>query len=849
MISRIKSVFIIIIFSLFFSYPLMNIKFGQSSIFNNLIFSIRYEYFGFDSDQIEKIITIPLEEKLFQLDNIIEIKSTSQMNQSITNIIFNSKAKYESTYIEIRKITDQLSNELPPDVQNCKILASESNDNNIVCISFNCNKNNLNKYKQLFESIDGVTEVSITGKEDNTIYVEYTNSKIMNLGITSDDIRNAIQIRNADNTSARYSNMNSTSKISFINKISTIEEINNIIITKHDRKIPLKEVATIYYDSSPEYDLFLVNNNETTLLNIKAASNSNWMNISNRINKLLHNDNLKKFTPVILYDQGKQQKQQLKINIFLIYLSIFLTSLFIALISKSIINFFYIHLIFILSIQWTFGTFSILNFPINSEVLTTVYSSILFFCHIPFFILIKYSSNIKTKHQFIITSLITSILLFLPMISLKNKLNSFFYIMTTSLIMFFAILILSLLICSSFCKPINIKKKIPDVFLKFKINKITYITLAALSLITFVLLFTLNSEIKQINYFGNIKIETDFNTERSINSIQTEMSALFKEFQKIKSIKYYKTEISKGKCSIEIIPNKLKKQEAEQSIKNLLNQSCFDKFYIPEKRERNTLQISIIGSNIETCHTYARELSRYLSTEKQITQIILNFKRNEKQLKFTPDFINLLNYEITVKELSDNLRTIIYSPVISKLLTEENEIDIRLKSDQPKTLSGITDNYSFKTKEKLLNLTSLGTIEYTYIPSKIQRLNSKHCATITLEIKSSNLNLIKELKRKVNDFTMNEGYSIHYDDNTENIQNNFIQMKINLTISLLSIFILLSGIFDNIKKSLLTIVIPFSLLSIPLIIMFILGKQLSDYFYAGIILYLSTSINITEYQY
>ena len=184
-----RNIFIIIIISLFLTYSIKFLKFTRTSNFNNLIFLIKYEYYGIDSQQIEQLITIPLEQELYTLENVIEIKSTSQLNQSITTITFNSYAKYDSTYLAIRKITEHFSNSLPDEVQPCKILISHTENSNIICTSFNCSKRDLEKYKQEFENIQGVSEVIINGREDNSVIIEFSNLELANLIRFTDDKR------------------------------------------------------------------------------------------------------------------------------------------------------------------------------------------------------------------------------------------------------------------------------------------------------------------------------------------------------------------------------------------------------------------------------------------------------------------------------------------------------------------------------------------------------------------------------------------------------------------------------------------------------------------------------------
>ncbi|MCQ2600816.1 MAG: efflux RND transporter permease subunit [Treponema sp.] len=315
-----RNIFIIIIISLFLSFSIKFLKFTNTSNFNNLIFLIKYEYYGIDSQHIEQLITIPLEEELYALENVIELKSTSQLNQSITTITFNSDAKYDSTYLAIRKITEHFSNSLPEEVQPCKILISHTENSNIICTSFNCTKKDLEKYKQDFENIQGVSEVVINGQEDNNVIIEFSNLELANLKLTTTDIKRAVQNNNQNDIAIRQITSNSITRLSFNNKIEDIADLTNINIITDDRIIPLNKISKIYYGKYPDSDIFLINNTETSLLNLKMDSDANLISVSHHLKQILNKTNLASFEPVIIYDSGNEQFKTLMVISLLIFI-------------------------------------------------------------------------------------------------------------------------------------------------------------------------------------------------------------------------------------------------------------------------------------------------------------------------------------------------------------------------------------------------------------------------------------------------------------------------------------------------------------------------------------------------
>ena len=130
--SKKKFFFIFAIISVLFIYSALNIKFTDAQDFKFHVFTVKFEYYGMDPVAIEKIITKPLEEKLCELDSIYEIKSTCRFNESVTSLWFYRSCNLDLTYLKIRKITEDLYNRLPGNVQKPQIYNSSSEDKSII---------------------------------------------------------------------------------------------------------------------------------------------------------------------------------------------------------------------------------------------------------------------------------------------------------------------------------------------------------------------------------------------------------------------------------------------------------------------------------------------------------------------------------------------------------------------------------------------------------------------------------------------------------------------------------------------------------------------------------------------
>ena len=260
-----KKVLTLILISAFFSYSLTKIKIGNSNSSQYSIYSIIFEYYGIDPLKLEKIITIPLEEQLSQLDAIHEIKSTIQFNKTITTIQFYKTADINSIYQNISQITDSIYSSLPSNVQKPQIISSDIEQKPVICISFDADKNYIERnIKPVLEAINDVTEVIISGGTKDIISISFLPEKLHSLNLSPYDISDTVNNENSENLFISTDSKAYISNIYFNNSLNSINQLNKTILI--EKNIPLSNIATINLTQDTPEELVLLNNKKSLFL-------------------------------------------------------------------------------------------------------------------------------------------------------------------------------------------------------------------------------------------------------------------------------------------------------------------------------------------------------------------------------------------------------------------------------------------------------------------------------------------------------------------------------------------------------------------------------------------------------
>ena len=88
--------------------------------------NVRVNYSSSSPEEVERLITLPLEEVLATLSNIDQITATSSQNRSSVRVDFVAGTDMDLANMEVRERVDQVRGELPDDVDHVEIYRWQS---------------------------------------------------------------------------------------------------------------------------------------------------------------------------------------------------------------------------------------------------------------------------------------------------------------------------------------------------------------------------------------------------------------------------------------------------------------------------------------------------------------------------------------------------------------------------------------------------------------------------------------------------------------------------------------------------------------------------------------------------
>ena len=272
--------------------------FGISSYFNmpredypeikeNLVF-ITSIYPGNTSEDLEKLITEPLEDKLKSINNIDKITSSSQENFSIISIEFNDKIGFTEAKLKVKdEIDAAVSSEDWPMFNNVKV------DPNVFNLTFteempilNINisgdytSEKLKQYSELIqndiEDLPEIKKAEIRGALDREVEIAVDIYKMMAAKISFSDIINSIQNGNISISAGNIKGNGKRKTIRILGEINSPIELESFVVkSNYNNSIFLKDIASVSFKEKEVTTYARENGKAVVMLDVKKRSGEN----------------------------------------------------------------------------------------------------------------------------------------------------------------------------------------------------------------------------------------------------------------------------------------------------------------------------------------------------------------------------------------------------------------------------------------------------------------------------------------------------------------------------------------------------------------------------------------------
>jgi multidrug efflux pump subunit AcrB len=864
-------------------------------------------YPGSDPVDLEQLVAEPLEESLNELDDIKRIETFMRDGILVTSIEFTFDTDPDDKFDEVSQQVASIRSDLPDEIYDIEILKWSSTDvvmMHLALVSetaeFALLEKEAKNLKRQMEKVSGVKLVEIFAVPDEEVRVSLDMEKMAQMHISIEQVGNAILSNNANIPGGSIEIGERDFSIKTSGSYRNLDEIRRTVVSSYmGRNIYLENIAKVEFDYGDNIYYARYNGTRSIFITVKQKEGYNIFGITEQLDRILADyraglDSEMQLATVFSQADSVNERingflSNLLFGIILVGLLIFLSLgvraslLVIIAIPLSIL----IGLGFLDTSGFGLQQMSIAGLVISLGLL--VDNSIVIVENIERFIgLGNKRSEAAEKGTVqlgwpIISATATTMLAFIPIISMPDKAGRFIQSMPLTVIFtLFASLVIALLL-TPYLSSVFLRKHVPGVkkreynlkfllrnlingpyrrTLDFALRRRGLIILIALLLVAgSVVLFRAVG----VSFFPKaekpqfmIRIHTPDGTGiRKADEVARQVESVL---DTIALVKHYSTNVGHGNpriyynvgakryeknfADIFVELNRYEVNEFDRLIASLRDH--FAKFpgariYLKEFEQgapvEAPLTIKITGANMEFLKEISVDFEAMVRMEEGLVNIENSLDRS------STDFYVHVNREkagmlgVPLYVIDRTIRTAITGAAISDFRDEEGNVyDIVLRlpiQDRPR-LEDFDRIYVKSLSGRSIPLKQLARLEFREAPGIITHFDMERNGTITADVKKgySLDEIVERLNTEFRDYTLPADYHYTFTGELENREESFGGIFRASIIALIAIFAVLVLQFRSFIQPLIIFsALPLALIG-SILALFITGYSFS--FTAGI---------------
>jgi multidrug efflux pump subunit AcrB len=831
---------------------------------------IKIKHYGIDALEMERSVTVPLEDALFSIQGVMAVQSSSE--NSLSNVFVRFRHGTQGRYEAVRDATQRVYETLPSSAQRPEILSS-TNSRIPVWSSAVLSGDSDNAAEMLekivkprFESLEGAGEVIVSGVGLKEIYIALDQEKLGILGLEPSTVTSVLGLNDSIFTGGMIVQNNKEIIVTVDGRYPALSEA--LIPLGEGRYVNLSDIAFISEREREPDILSRLNGEKTASIAIMGRHGADLRKLSSDIKKELSSLSLPlEFT--VLSDLGAEESTAFK-SVLNAALS---GALMVALIS------------FLLSGKNTFkiaGFFCALSIPLICLISTAVLSMIGFspdnlllagiaagigaaidaviLCSEKLRKCLNYESAQAALSSLtgpLLAGGATTVVALIPLLSMEDNskiIASAIAVVTITSLVLSLTLLPPLLLWGLKTGQQNRYAKTPRLF-KITGQRISHylcrllasiikfctcyplVTLSAsiiISVFTVITLFQKGVDTSGYGSEDSIYAQVEFNGGLHAQEADRLLANYSKQLINKPGIKNVETSARTGSGSLLVSfdPKQTQASLVRESARQIDIPGGFIFFHENTVNERYW-EIFIFGDEDKKCREYAETLAQICAGHPIVHERVLNFKQGSNKLILLPDREIFAESKINFYSAASKVRFGVYGPVAYKRIVKDEEIDVRVSTN---------NNGMYQSREGTLNLLVSTKGEEDYIsnlkidslmrkkeeiePSSIRRDNRRRFASITITTKPMDARRVKhELSGLFKNLELDPGYSVEFDPEAIKQSENLSAAVFSLVLAILFCYMIIAAINESFTIPLLVLsAIPPSL-AIPALFLVLTGNS------------------------
>ncbi len=217
---------------------------------------------GADASTMASTVTAPLERHLGQIPGIDTMRSSSSEGNSQVFMMFQSDRNIDSAAQDVQTAINSAQADLPSGLSTPRYQKANPNDDPVIAIALTSDTQSADELYNVADSllaqrlrqISGVASVDIGGASTPAVRVDVNLRALNAMGLTPDDLRNAVRAANVTSPTGFLSDGSSTTAIVANDSVAKAADFGQVVISQQDgRTVRLRDIANVYDGQQDAY--------------------------------------------------------------------------------------------------------------------------------------------------------------------------------------------------------------------------------------------------------------------------------------------------------------------------------------------------------------------------------------------------------------------------------------------------------------------------------------------------------------------------------------------------------------------------------------------------------------------
>ena len=265
-------------------FGLMNLRLNLYPDVSFPTVTVYTTYEGVAPEDMEALITRPIEETVGSVSGIERVRSLSSQGASVVRLNFSWGTDLFFAETEVRKRLDMIRRSLPQDADQPIVFSYDPNDEPVVVLTLTSSTRSprelrtiaTQQLEQRIERISGVASAATAGGYDRQINIRIRNADMRAYNLSIADIAGTLRQENIQVPAGQLEEGETTYSLRTVGDFRNIDQIRNTIVGNFDgNPVYLRDVARIEDGIAQPIGNVRVQGNDGVVINVYRQSDSN----------------------------------------------------------------------------------------------------------------------------------------------------------------------------------------------------------------------------------------------------------------------------------------------------------------------------------------------------------------------------------------------------------------------------------------------------------------------------------------------------------------------------------------------------------------------------------------------